>query len=135
MSDVPTPADDLAALLARRALTEDAARHDAVARRHALGGRTARENVTDLVDPGSFVEYGRFAIAAQRSRRELQELLERTPTDGLIAGTARVDGQPCAVLSYDYTVLAGTQGALGHRKKDRLFELIERMRLPTVFFA
>ena len=39
------------------------------------------------------------------------------------------------MLSYDYTVLAGTQGALGHRKKDRLFELIERMRLPTVFFA
>jgi acetyl-CoA carboxylase carboxyltransferase component len=126
---------DLDELLRRRALTEDAARHDAVARRHAAGGRTARENVADLVDPGSFVEYGRFAIASQRSRRELQELIERTPADGLVAGTARVDGQPCAVLSYDYTVLAGTQGALGHRKKDRLFELIERMRLPTVFFA
>ena len=39
------------------------------------------------------------------------------------------------MLAYDYMVLAGTQGALGHRKKDRLFELIERMRLPTVFFA
>jgi acetyl-CoA carboxylase carboxyltransferase component len=128
-------ARDLGELLRRRVLTEDAARHDAVARRHSAGGRTARENVADLVDPGSFVEYGRFAIAAQRSRRELQELIERTPADGLIAGTARVDGQACAVLSYDYTVLAGTQGALGHRKKDRLFELIERMRLPTVFFA
>ena len=128
-------ARDLDELLRRRALTEDAARHDAVARRHAGGGRTARENVADLVDPGSFVEYGRFAIAAQRGRRELQELIERTPADGLVAGTARVAGQPCAVLSYDYTVLAGTQGALGHRKKDRLFELIERMRLPTVFFA
>jgi acetyl-CoA carboxylase carboxyltransferase component len=133
--------DDLAELLARRALTEDAARADAVERRHAAGGRTARENVADLVDPGSFVEYGRFAIAAQRGRRELQELIERTPADGLLAGTARVNGElfgeraACAVLSYDYTVLAGTQGALGHRKKDRLFELIERMRLPTVFYA
>jgi acetyl-CoA carboxylase carboxyltransferase component len=39
------------------------------------------------------------------------------------------------VLSYDYTVLAGTQGVFGHRKKDRLFEIIERLRLPTVFFA
>ena len=73
--------------------------------------------------------------------RELEELIERTPADGLIAGTARINGEhfgeraACAVLSYDYTVLAGTQGALGHRKKDRLFELIERMRLPTVFFA
>lgn len=127
--------DDLAELARRRALTEDAARPEAVERRHASGGRTARENVADLVDPGSFVEYGRFAIAAQRGRREVSELIERTPADGLIAGTAGVDGKPCAVLSYDYTVLAGTQGALGHKKKDRLFELIERMRLPTVFFA
>jgi acetyl-CoA carboxylase carboxyltransferase component len=127
--------DDYAELLRRRALTEDAARPDAVGRRHAANGRTARENIDDLVDPGSFVEYGRFAIAAQRFRRDIDDLIARTPADGLVAGTARVDGSACAVLSYDYTVLAGTQGALGHRKKDRLFELIERMRLPTVFFA
>src|ERR1700710_511283 len=130
--------EDLAELLARRALTEDAARADAVERRHAGGARRARENLADLVDPGSFVEYGRFAIAAQRGRREVAELIERTPADGLIGGTARVNGAlfgDRAVLSYDYTVMAGTQGALGHRKKDRLFELIERMRLPTVFYA
>src|SRR4051794_33304850 len=130
-----TAPDDLAALLARRALTEDAARPDAVARRHASGGRTARENVDDLIDPGSWVEYGRFAIAAQRKRRELSELIARTPADELLAGTARVNGQPCAVLAYDYTVLAGTQGMIGHAKKDRLFELTERLRLPVVFFA
>jgi acetyl-CoA carboxylase carboxyltransferase component len=142
MPDAAPDRDDLAELLARRALTEDAARTDAVERRHAAGARTARENVADLVDPGSFVEYGRFAVAAQRGRRELQDLIERTPADGLVAGTARINCElfgatraACAVLSYDYTVLAGTQGALGHRKKDRLFELIERMRLPTVFFA
>jgi acetyl-CoA carboxylase carboxyltransferase component len=129
------PREDLAELLRRRALTEDAARPEAVRRRHGAGGRTARENVADLVDPGSLVEYGRFAIAAQRQRREVEDLVARTPADGLVAGTARVDGRPCAVLSYDYTVLAGTQGALGHRKKDRLFEVIERLRLPTIFFA
>ncbi len=133
--------EDLAELRRRAALTRDEARPDAVERRHAGGGRTARENLDDLVDPGSFVEYGRFAIAAQRGRRELDDLIARTPADGLIGGTASVNGElfgeraACAVLSYDYTVLAGTQGALGHRKKDRLFELIERMRLPTVFFA
>jgi acetyl-CoA carboxylase carboxyltransferase component len=133
--------EDLAELLARRALSEDSARPEAVERRHAGGGRMARENIADLVDPGSFVEYGRFAIAAQRGRREVEELIARTPADGLVAGTARVNGElfgagaACAVLSYDYTVLAGTQGALGHRKKDRLFELIERLRLPTVFYA
>ncbi|KUI45887.1 biotin carboxylase [Mycobacterium sp. GA-1199] len=134
--------DDHAELLRRRELTEDAARPDAVARRHEANARTARENIADLVDEGSFVEYGRFAIAAQRRRRDLDDLIARTPADGLVAGTARINGDlfgpersACAVLSYDYTVLAGTQGALGHRKKDRLFELIERMRLPTVFFA
>jgi acetyl-CoA carboxylase carboxyltransferase component len=127
--------EHLEELLRRRALTADAARPDAVDRRHAGGGRTARENVDDLVDAGSFVEYGRFTLAAQRSRRDIDDLIARTPADGLIGGTARVDGRPCAVLSYDYTVLAGTQGVFGHRKKDRLFELIERMRLPTVFFT
>jgi len=125
----------LTELRRRRALTEDAARPDAVARRHTAHGRTARENIADLVDPGSFVEYGRFTIAAQRQRRELADLIARTPADGLIAGTARIDGRPAAVLSYDYTVLAGTQGVFGHFKKDRLFEIIERLRLPTVFFA
>ncbi|WP_445152364.1 acyl-CoA carboxylase subunit beta [Baekduia sp. Peel2402] len=135
MSDVPTPSDDLAALQARRALTEDAARPDAVEKRHALGGRTARENVEDLIDDGSWVEYGRFAIAAQRARRPLEELYARTPADGLVAGTARIDDVPVAVMAYDYTVLAGTQGMTGHDKKDRLFELIERMALPVVFFA
>jgi acetyl-CoA carboxylase carboxyltransferase component len=133
--------DDLAELLRREALTRDEARADAVQRRHLAGGRTARENIDDLVDPGSFVEYGRFAIAAQRGRRELEDLIARTPADGLVGGTARINGElfgersACAVLSYDYTVLAGTQGALGHRKKDRLFELIERMCLPAVLFA
>src|SRR3954470_4685455 len=79
---------DLEELLARRALTHDDARPDAVAKRHEQGDRTARENVASRVDEGSFVEYGRFAIAAQRHRRELQDLIERTPADGLIAGTA-----------------------------------------------
>jgi len=131
----------LAELRRREALTGDEARPEAVRRRHEAGGRTARENIADLIDSDSFVEYGRFAIAAQRGRRELEELIARTPADGFIGGTARVNGElfgeraACAVLSYDYTVLAGTQGALGHRKKDRLFELIERMRLPAVLFA
>lgn len=134
--------EDLAEVLERQRLTRDEARPEAVERRRERGGRTARENLADLVDEGSFVEYGSLAVAAQRMRRPQEELIRRTPADGLIAGTARVNSalhgeraSACAVLSYDYTVLAGTQGATGHRKKDRLFELIERMRLPTVLFA
>jgi acetyl-CoA carboxylase carboxyltransferase component len=127
--------NDLAELQRRRELTEDAARGEAVTRRHDRGGRTARENVVDLIDEGSWVEYGRYAVAQQRQRRSAEDLVANTPADGLVAGTATVEGHPAAVLAYDYTVLAGTQGTVGHFKKDRMFELIERMGLPVVFFA
>ncbi len=126
---------DLAEVVERHAAGLDAARPDVVARRHERGHRTARENVADLVDPGSFVEYGPLVIAAQRRRRSLDDLIARTPADGLVAGVGTVDGRPTAVLSYDYTVLAGTQGYRNHHKKDRLFDVIERRRLPVVFFA
>jgi len=133
--DSASARNDLGELQRRRELTEDAARPDAVARRHERGGRTARENVADLIDEGSWVEYGRYAIAQQRARRSPDDLIANTPADGLVAGTAAVEGHPTAVLAYDYTVLAGTQGTVGHFKKDRMFELIDRMRLPVVFFA
>ncbi len=141
-AEEPSARPDLAETLRRRNLIRDESRSDVVAARHASGRRTARENLDDLCDPGSFVEYGGLAIAAQRGRRSADDLVTRTPADGLIAGTARVNGAlvgderaQCAVLSYDYTVLAGTQGVMGHRKKDRLFDVIERLRLPVVLFA
>ena len=127
--------DDLLEVLARRALTEDTARPDAVQRLHARGGRSAREHVQSVVDPGTFVEYGRFVTAAQEDRRPLDDLLDRTAADGLVGGVATIGGRPCAVLSYDYLVMAGTQGMRGHHKTDRLLEVIDRLRLPTVFFA
>jgi acetyl-CoA carboxylase carboxyltransferase component len=126
---------DLAEIEERHALGLDDARPDAVARRRKTGQRTTRENIEDLLDPGSFVEYGPLVIAAQRRRRELDDLIRRTPADGLVAGIGTVDGQRVIVMSYDYTVLAGTQGLQNHRKKDRLFELAERLRLPVVFFT
>ncbi len=126
---------DLTEVLDRHERTHDRRRPDAVARRHDAGRRTARENIAELLDEGSFVEYGPLVVAAQRRRRSLEELIERTPADGLVAGTGTVGGRPVVVMSYDYTVLAGTQGLLGHEKKDRLFELAERRRLPVVFFT
>ncbi len=133
---------DLDELTARRALTRDAARPDAVTKRHGYGGRMARENVEDLCDPGSFQEYGAFVIAAQRSRRTHEDLVARTPADGMVMGTARINGalfpddrSRVAVIAYDYTVLAGTQGTKNHEKKDRLFELAAQWRLPLVVFA
>lgn len=126
---------ELLEVLARRALTEDTARPEAVARLHERGGRTAREDVAALVDEGSFVEYGRFVTAAQAQRRDRDDLLDRTVADGIVGGLATVDGHQVAVLSYDYLVMAGTQGMRGHRKTDRLLDVVDRLGLPTVFFA
>lgn len=133
---------DLQRILDRHALTQDAARPDAVAKRHALGLRTARENIADLCDPGSFNEYGALAVAAQRSRRSEDDLVRNTPADGMVTGTGTINGTlfpperaQAAVLAYDATVLAGTQGFRNHQKTDRLLGLALKHRLPVVLFA
>ncbi|GCL66297.1 pyruvate carboxylase [Rubrivivax pictus] len=133
---------DLQRVRDRDALLQDAARPDAVAKRHAQGGRTARENVADLLDPGSFSEYGGYAIAAQTRRRTLDDLVRNTPADGMVTGIGTVNAahfgperSRTAVMAYDYTVLAGTQGWRNHKKKDRLLGVTHQWRLPMVLFA
>jgi acetyl-CoA carboxylase carboxyltransferase component len=133
---------DLALVVERHRVGLDDARPDAVARRRRQGRRTARENIADLVDDGSFVEYGPLVVAAQRRRRELDDLIRNTPGDGLVGGIGTVNADlfgpraaSCVAMSYDYTVLAGTQGTQNHRKKDRLFEVAEQLRAPVVFFT
>lgn len=140
-ADLDRARADLDEVRQRHLLTLDVGREAAVTRRHQQGRRTARENIADLVDPGSFVEYGALAIAAQRSRRSEADLIANTPADGLVAGVARIGADrfgPAAeavVVSYDYTVLAGTQGMRNHAKTDRVFELAARKHLPVVLFA
>jgi acetyl-CoA carboxylase carboxyltransferase component len=134
---------DLAEVIDRHESGLDAARPDAVEKRRRRNRRTARENVADLVDEGSFIEYGPLVIAAQRRRRDVADLIAKTPADGLVGGIGDINGHLFAdartrkaiAVSYDYTVLAGTQGTQNHRKKDRLFELTEQLRIPLVFFT
>ena len=133
---------DLAELNQRRNFGLDAHRPEAVAKRRKLGMRTARENVDAIVDPGSFIEYGALAIAAQRRRRSTDDLMRNTPHDGLVTGVGQVNGDlfeedksRCAVLAYDYTVLAGTQGTANHKKTDRILQVAEREKLPVVWFC
>ncbi|GAB1815327.1 carboxyl transferase domain-containing protein [Mycobacterium sp. MUNTM1] len=140
--DLDRPRADLDEVAHRHSLTLDEGRQAAVAKRHSRGRRTARENIADLIDPDSFVEYGALAIAAQRSRRSEEDLIANTPADGLVAGLATIGadrfGRAAAqavVVSYDYTVLAGTQGMRNHAKTDRVFDLAARKRLPVVLFA
>jgi acetyl-CoA carboxylase carboxyltransferase component len=126
---------ELAELRERLAATADAARPDAAARRHERGQRTARENIADLVDPGSFVEYGGLALAAQRSTRSLEDLVRSSPADGVVCGLGAIGGVQSVIVAYDYTVFAGTQGLVGHKKLDRMFALAAEGRLPVVLFA
>jgi acetyl-CoA carboxylase carboxyltransferase component len=133
---------DLTEVNERHGFGLDENRPEAVAKRRKTGQRTARENIADLVDEGTFVEYGALVIAAQRRRRPIEDLIQRTPADGMVAGIGCVNGEAfgdadtqCAVVSYDYTVLAGTQGTMNHLKKDRIFELAEQRGLPVILFS
>ncbi|MFI8738747.1 carbamoyl-phosphate synthase large subunit [Ectopseudomonas toyotomiensis] len=133
---------DLAEVLERHARLTDARRPEAVAKRRKTGQRTVRENLADLLDADSFIEYGAMALAAQRRRRSPEELLELSPADGLVAGIGTVNAERfgseaarCMAIAYDYTVFAGTQGVMNHKKTDRMLALAEQWRLPVVLFA
>ena len=133
---------ELAELRARVARTLDADRPEAVARRRKTGQRTVRENLADLLDAGSLLEWGGLALAAQRARLSVDELIKASPADGLICGVGTVNGADfgeerarAMVLAYDYTVFAGTQGGMGHKKLDRMLGIAARSRLPIVLFA
>ena len=137
---------DLQKVIDRHAPTLDANRAAAVAKRHAQGGRTARANIADLCDqaddPGNFTEYGALAIAAQTRRRTLEDLIANTPADGMVTGIGSINARQfgpeksrAVVMSYDYTVLAGTQGMRNHHKTDRMLGIAHQLRLPVVLFA
>ena len=126
----------------RHATTLDENRPDAVSKRHDKGLRTARENILDLCDDGTFVEYGPLVVAAQRRRHSVEKLMQLSPADGMVTGVGAINGElfgdpesRCVVLSYDYTVLAGTQGAQNHRKTDRLIDVATNGQMPLVIFA
>ena len=134
--------DDLAEVKERHDIGLDDRRPDAVAKRRDRQQRTARENIADLLNMESYIEYGPLVVAPQRKRRSVEDLILNTPADGMIAGIGEVNADTfseekaqCVVMSYDYTVLAGTQGGQNHRKKDRLFEIAKRWKLPVIFFT
>ncbi|MDR0260270.1 MAG: carbamoyl-phosphate synthase large subunit, partial [Comamonas sp.] len=133
---------DLQRVLDRHAFTLDAARPEAMAKRHAQGGRSARENIAELCDAGSFIEYGALAIAAQTRRRSMEDLVANTPADGMVTGIGSINSAQCGeekaravVMAYDATVLAGTQGMRNHAKTDRMLGLALAQKLPVVLFA
>ncbi|AUM75750.1 carboxyl transferase domain-containing protein [Paracoccus jeotgali] len=139
LDDIPA---SLSALWERQHATLDEARPDAVRGRHKKGQRTARENVADLCDPDTFIEYGSLALPKKRGHGSTADLIRTCPADGMVTGIGNVNGASfensdtrCVVLAYDYTVFAGTQSRMNHKKTDRLVHLAEQWRLPIVTFA
>jgi acetyl-CoA carboxylase carboxyltransferase component/biotin carboxyl carrier protein len=133
---------DLREVGERHAVGLDEFRPEAVERRRRSGQRTVRENLADLCDAGSFIEYGALTLAGQRRRRSPEELIKLSPADGLVAGIGNINGamfpdeqSSCMVLAYDYTVFAVTQGVMNHKKTDRLLRLAHQWKLPIVLFA
>ena len=133
---------DLQENIDRHAFTLDENRTEAVKRRRARGYRMPRENIAELVDPGSFKEYWPLVVARQHQRYDMETLRKTTPADGLIAGMCTINGDlfdetraRACLVHYDYTVLAGTQGGRNHYKQDRMYELAHRFRLPVVLFG
>ncbi|HCL73018.1 MAG TPA: hypothetical protein DIC58_09295 [Gammaproteobacteria bacterium] len=137
--------DDLAEVRHFQHLTKDESRPNAVAKRRQTNRRTARENIYDLCDDGTFVEYGPLVTASRfykDSFEDLENRVTQTASDGMVMGVGRINSDlvgsenaRSVAMSYDYTVLAGTQGQKNHRKQDRMFAIAEKYRLPIVLYT
>lgn len=120
----PAPRDDLTRVQALARQRLDEARPDAVARQRKRGRWTVREAIGGLADPDSFIEYGGLAEPATEGMSGA--------ADGLVMGTAKVNGRPTDMVLYDYTVYAGTQSAVNHQKMVRMIDHAQRTRLPLI---
>jgi acetyl-CoA carboxylase carboxyltransferase component len=141
-AEQPTSGSLLEELLTQLAYSSDALRSDAVQRRHKKGYRSARENLADLCDKDSFVEYGQLAVAAQRDRKDAESLKVETPGDAVITGLATINStefgtqaSQVAVIVNDYSVLAGTQGYFHHKKIDRILDQAGKSGFPVVMYT
>jgi len=135
---------DLAEINRLHFLASDEGRPGPTAKRHASGKRTTRENIADLTDD-TFTEYGQI-VTAGRMRTDTQEVIEerllRTAADGMVIGVGKVNAAQvgearasAAIVAYDYTVLAGTQGGKNHQKTDRMLRVAHQYKLPLVLYS
>ena len=103
-----------------------------IARQHERGKLTVRERIDLLFDAGTFVELG--LLAEQQPVRGQHVDAGGTPADGVVTGHGEVDGRQVWVIAYDFTVMAGSMGAVGEQfKAARVRELALRYRKPIVW--
>jgi acetyl-CoA carboxylase carboxyltransferase component len=129
-------------LFERLQKTTDLHRTEQQSKRHAKGFRTARENVAMLCDQDTFREYGQLAVAAQRQRKDYNNLQSETAADGVITGVGEINcnlieagSTSVAIVVNDYSVLAGTQGYFHHAKLDRIIDIAQRQNLPVIMLT
>lgn len=84
---------DLDEFYKRKEFLKDENRSESVKKRHGKGSRTARENIDDLCDKDSFNELGSLITAGQTKRFSKEELIKKTPADGLVSGIGNIKGK------------------------------------------
>src|SRR5438093_12863807 len=99
---------------------------DKVARQRGKGKLTVRERIDLLFDAGTFIELGLLAQNRDGS--------DTAPADGVVTGHGDIDGRQVWVIAYDFTVMAGSMGAVGEQfKAARVRDLALRYRKPIVW--
>jgi acetyl-CoA carboxylase carboxyltransferase component len=121
----------LEAIEAERAQLMDAARPEAMKRLAERGRLSARTRIERLVDPGTFDEIGAFA--SSEAEDEKPHPRENSPADGVVTGTARIDGRPVVVVAQDFSVFGGSIGKLGSAKTQRMVKIAIRRGFPMVW--
>jgi acetyl-CoA carboxylase carboxyltransferase component len=101
-----------------------------IAVQHERGKLTARERIDLLVDEGTFSEIAMHA-GPHFSQRAMEG--REAPADGVITGWGDVDGRPCCIAAYDFTVMAGSMGVTGELKVGRLREMALQKRMPFIW--
>jgi acetyl-CoA carboxylase carboxyltransferase component len=109
----------------------DKGRSEAVEKQHSMNKLTARERISILCDLGTFIEYGMLATPPEAETEAMRGL--EVPSDGLITGIGKVNGQTVAVASSDFTVLGGSMGTVGGEKWHRCLSLALQYGFPAIY--
>src|SRR5437868_10838179 len=102
-----------------------------IERQRSLGKNPVRERVDELLDRGTFVEYG--LLADHMDPGLAVSGYDHLAADGMVAGIGEIEGRRVGVMAYDFTVMGGSMGAVGERKTARMRELALRWRIPLVW--
>lgn len=100
-----------------------------IEKQHATGKKTARERITILLDPGSFVEIGQFVT---HRATEFGMTSVEAPGEGVITGYGLIDGRQVYIYSQDFTVIGGTLGEMHAAKICRIMDLALKTGCPII---